>query len=246
MPYSSIRLSRAVASHVAGSTSRERGGCFGGYSFQPAWAAEAAGADTLVAEVPGVLLHGVVPLARGAPGRPTWRPRARRPQVVRFDDVGVGVDDPVAVDVGRQHGSSCGHGTGCHRRPHGGRARPIGYAPAHYRHRTIRAVRCQPFPYDDSSVFHQSVTRATAPSGHESTASRALVLQSGRHLPRRSPLGAYPSSSDVNSSGLTRNNGRDRCTGGHRQSRAFHTLQVCGFEVVTMTTSLRPRSSSAR
>src|SRR3954471_15093437 len=42
IPYLSIRLSRAEASHVAGSTSDRRGGCCGGYWPHPAWAAAAA------------------------------------------------------------------------------------------------------------------------------------------------------------------------------------------------------------
>src|SRR5579859_2824452 len=46
-PYSSIRRSRAPASHVAGSTRSRLGGCSGGYWCQPAWAAEAPG-DTRV------------------------------------------------------------------------------------------------------------------------------------------------------------------------------------------------------
>src|SRR5262245_36333781 len=42
MPYSSMRASRASTFHVAGSTALSFGGCLGGNSFHPAWAAPAA------------------------------------------------------------------------------------------------------------------------------------------------------------------------------------------------------------
>src|SRR3954470_21176162 len=42
MPYLSMMFSRFDASQVAGSTTSSDGGCFGGNSFQPAWAAPAA------------------------------------------------------------------------------------------------------------------------------------------------------------------------------------------------------------
>src|SRR3954470_9354676 len=42
MPYSSMRASRSDGSHVARSTTSSDGGCFGGNSFHPACAADAA------------------------------------------------------------------------------------------------------------------------------------------------------------------------------------------------------------
>ena len=99
IPYLSIRLSRAVASHVAGSTSLRRGGCCGGYCAPAGLGGGRGGADALVPEVPGILLEALVELDVRDLVAPLLDVEARRPQVVRLDDVGVGVDDLVAVDL---------------------------------------------------------------------------------------------------------------------------------------------------
>ena len=155
IPYSSMRFSRAPTSHVAGSTSASVGGCFGGNSFQPACAADGRRADALGRRS-----------TRRPPGasRPTrtWgtlsphlsTDEPRRPQVVRLDDVGVGVDDSVLVDVGRKHGSSwitqitgVPDGlTAVGPVPSGTPRAPLGIG-------TTPALRCQLVPYDDSILL---------------------------------------------------------------------------------------------
>ena len=61
------------------------------------------GPDALLAEVPGVLLELLVPADVRHLVAPLADVEARRPQVVRLDHVGVGVDHLEAVDVGFQH-----------------------------------------------------------------------------------------------------------------------------------------------